>query len=167
MFSEKGQTILEVVVVVTVVILVVGALVLAVVFSLRNANFAKQQTQATKLAQEGLETLRTQRDRNGSISGIGISGVSSWNDDALWTNNVITNACPDKCYFRVTSGSLVGIGPGPGFPSGAETIGQFKRAIILEDEGNGTNAKKVTCVVQWKDSTGLHESRLSTVLRRL
>ena len=165
MFSEKGQTILEVVVVVTVVILVVGALVFATVFSLRNANFSKQQTQATKLAQEGLETVRTQRDRNGLI--IGINEVINWNDDALWISNKLTFECPSLCYFVVRGIELIGIGPGPALPSGAESIGQFKRAIIFEDEDNGTNAKKVTSVVQWTDTTGTHESRLSTVLRRL
>lgn len=157
MLNEKGQTILEVVVVIAVVLIVAGALVFATVFSLRNSNFAKSQTQATKLAQEGLEEVRTQRDRNGTITGI--FGVNNWNDDSFWTVNKITSTCPSLCYFIIRGSGLV--------TSGAEQFGQFHRAIILEDEGDGTTAKKITAIVQWTDATGSHESRLSTVLRKI
>lgn len=169
MSSEKGQTILEVVVVVAVVIMVTGALVFATVFSLRSANFAKQQSQATKLAQEGLEKIRTDRDRDGALLSSNIPNVDSWGDSELWIR--IAPYCPAVCYFKIVSaGGITGLGSGGAtIPASAEDInnGQFKRVVILDDEGDGTIAKRVTVVVTWKDATGDHESRLSTVLRRL
>lgn len=182
MRHEKGQSLIEVIVAATVGILVVSALTFATIFSLRNANFAKTSSQATKLAQEGIERVRTGRDRNALMTGdFQISGnnITSWNGDAsgngaIWSYQINGNCGntaatpPTYCYFNIdASGGLQYLTAAPSIPSLAEPIGQFKRSVILSDDSNYATQKKVTVVVTWTDFAGSHESRLVTILRRL
>ncbi len=185
MDSEKGQSLVEVTIAATVGIMVVSALTFATIFSLRNANFAKTSSQATKLAQEGIERVRTGRDRNQAINNNGALGnVTSWNGDSRGTGAVwdyqINGNCTTYCYFNVdTAGSLQFLNAAASIPSAAETIGQFRRVVILSDNSSsvtlpdGTSVpsyqiqKTVTALVTWTDFAGSHESRLVTILRRL
>lgn len=123
MWSEKGQTLIELIVVIAVIIVVVAALTFATIASLRNANFSQNQAQATKLAQEGLEKVRILRDRDTTGAGI-------------WS-----------------TANAESIPPG------------FRRQFFIEDIG--VDQKKVTVVVTWIDVFGPHESRLTTILRKL
>lgn len=186
-YQQKGQSLLEVIVAVAVGILVVSALVFATIFSLRNANFAKNQTQATKYAQAGIERVRVGRDRNLNIIHSGALGnVSSWKGDingngAVW-NYQINGNCgnttinpPVYCYFNVSNiGELTYLSAATSMPSGAEPIPpppstpQFFRAVILSDDPSTYTAQKtITVIVRWSDFSGDHESRLTTILRKL
>lgn len=194
MCSEKGQTLLELIVVISVSVIIIGALVFATIASLRNAQFSKNQSLATKLAQEGIERVRVGRDRNQCIKNLD-AGVNSWNGSStnsdcpgsgsIW-NYPITGSSSNcenlttsgKCYFTGDSfGVLTMVGYSQTtFPASlAESIPPFKRLIILSDDLNENgivdddpqNAKKITSVVQWTDFSGTHESRLTTILRRL
>lgn len=159
MLTEKGQTLLELVVVVTVIVFVVAALTFATIASLRNANFAQNQAQATKLAQEGLETVRSLRDRDTSGAGI-------WFESTACTTSV-PSTCPSTqstcpaggCYFFFNASKTLLNGTSVN----TETVGNFKRQFFIEDVPEG---KKVTAVVTWKDASGGHESRVTTLLRR-
>ncbi|MBI2018654.1 prepilin-type N-terminal cleavage/methylation domain-containing protein [Candidatus Daviesbacteria bacterium] len=175
MSNEKGQSLMELIVVITVIVFVVGALTFATIASLRNAVFAQNQAQATKLAQEGIERVRTDRDRKAAITGFQLGSppadVNSWDDDDLWSNQISSNCIPN-CYFNIsTSGVLQYIGAGATVPLYAEPIAPgFKRVVVLSDEaGSGfyRNEKKVTVVVIWTDFSGPHESKLTTILRKL
>lgn len=158
--SEAGQTLIELVVVVGVLVIVVGALTFATIASIRNAQFSKNQAQATKLAQEGIERVRTLRDRDRADS-------ISYNDGSLTAGKfsdlwLITLRCPANCYFYFNpSGVLISA-----TSSNAELIssGTFKRQFQIEDYAS--DQKKVTSVVTWIDFSGSHESRLTTILRR-
>lgn len=186
---ENGQTLLELLVVLSVSVIVIGALVFATIASLRNAQFAKNQAQATKLAQDGIEKVRLGRDRNQTISSL--SGVSSWNGDAsggpIWDyqfSNCEYEQLPSssfRCYFKIwPNGILQYIGSSENFPDSPPAEGippGFKRAVIISEDLDGdknfTNdqddnrAKKVTVIVKWTDFSGEHESRLTTFLRKL
>lgn len=186
MRSENGQTLIEVIVATTVGILVVTALTFATIFSLRNASFSKNSAQATKLAQEGIEKVRTGRDRNECInnppSDSDVSVVNSWNGNSgdlncpgsgsIWTY-LIYSKCSTQtlnCYFNATStGVLNYLTSSSSIPSLAEQIPpNFKRVIILSDDsGSFTTQKTVTVIVQWTDASGPHESRLTTILRKI
>lgn len=159
MYSEKGQTLMELVVVVGVSAIVVGALVFATVASLRNASFSKNQAQATKLAQEGIERVRAGRDRNSTIYNLrmGNADVSNWQDNDLWINQI------DGSYnFSVApDGALTRI-----YNSG-ESIGPFYRLVILSDDASSATQKTVTVLVSWTDFSGPHQSKLVTILRKL
>ena len=193
--SEKAQTLLELVVVISVLVIVVSALTFATIASIRNASFAQNQLQATKLAQEGIERVRTGRDRVQSIT-IGGTSVTSWNSDlavagSIWNYRIsgTSSECETeqpnvsgKCYFNITpAGELLNIGfSRTTFPDNAESIPQdkplFKRAITLSDDLNENknfsdddyqNAKRATAMVKWTDFSGAHESKLTTILRRI
>lgn len=181
MFSEKGQSLIELVVVMAVVVIIVVALVFATIASLRNSSFAKNQAQATKLAQEVLERVRAGRDRNTGISSFSMGGadgadgdniVSSWSDEDLWDAQISANCIPN-CYFAVeANGTLVYKGAGTTVPSSIMEVNGFRQAVILSDTSVGTppayTVKKiVTSLVLWTDFAGDHESRLITILRKI
>lgn len=137
MRSEKGQSLLELVVSMAIAILVLSSLVFAIITSLRNAQFANRQTQSTKLAQEALEKVRSLRDRGGATD---------------------IFACVDICYFKFTDGTF-GITGATFFE---DIPPSFKRQIKVEDIS--ASQKKITAVVKWDDAAGPHESRLTTIL---
>lgn len=183
MFNEKGQTLIELIVVMAVAVVIIGALVFVTISSLRNAQFSKNQSQATKLAQEGLERLRSARDRNSSITGIPGDTVNSWNGDdngvgSIW-NYRIYDGCASgintnfNCYFKFSSpndGRLVYIGTSDKIPvSGYEQVyTNFKRVVILSDDSASfATQKTVKVVVQWTDFSGQHESQLTTILSKI
>lgn len=164
----KGQTLMELVIVVAVIVMVVGALVFATIASLRNANLAKNQAQGTKLAQEGLERVRTGRDRDSQID-FGTS-ITSWKNANLWSANITTFCGLEPCYFKLLNGTdlkEVGNGDTFNFDFAEQIDNQFKRAIILTDDASYATEKKVTSIVKWTDFAGEHESRLTTILRKL
>ncbi len=181
---QNGQSLLEVIIAMAVGILVVSALVFATIFSLRNAAFAKNSAQATKLAQEGIERVRSGRDRNSSVTIGGVS-VDSWSGtQPVWDYQIHASAgCDDsstggKCYFNVnSSGALTNIGfafaptaavPLPSLTESVPLSNQvFRRMILLSDDGTYRTQKTVTVIVQWTDATGPHESKLTTILRRI
>ena len=188
--GEKGESLTEVFIAATVGILVVTALTFATIFSLRNASFAKNSAQATKLAQEGIEKVRAGRDRNSNINISGISTVDSWSGSKpIWgyqikqsggCDNPLPAGTGGKCYFNInTDGSLTNNVDGYAFvptfalpiPSSAEQILygnlKFKRAVILSDDSSYSSQKTITVIVQWKDFAGDHDSKLTTILRKL
>ena len=57
-FSHKGQSLLELVVSVGLLVVVVTALAVTMINGLRNSQFSQNQSQATKLAQEGLDGVK-------------------------------------------------------------------------------------------------------------
>lgn len=168
MLSERGQTLLELIVVIAVVVMVVGALVFATIASLRNAQFAKNQAQATKLAQEGIERVRSIRDRD-SIIRTAIPDIEEAEFSKLYTKNLSLdhcNATAGKCYLYFTTSTIPVLTQGT--PVNSELIGNFKRQILIEDQTSSfTDQKTVTVVVKWTDFSGTHESRLTTILRKI
>lgn len=167
--NSKGQSLVELIIVISVSILVISALAFATITSLRNAQFAKNKIVATKLAQEGIETLKSARNRDGQISNLH-GGMDSWDDDTFWDRRINTS-CIDPCYFKLgAGGSITSLGGGGEVPGNAERLqnNQFTRVIILSDESLSYQLEKtVTVLVLWSDFSGSHESRLATILRRL
>lgn len=193
--SQSGQTLMELIVVILVSILVIGALVFATIASLRNAQFAKNQAQATKLAQEGIELVRAGRDRNLSIN-ISSTAVSSWNgnststctgasdikSDSIWCYKIYdgcgSGIAGTACYFKlipisgIRNGTINYLISSRAFPiSGTEDVygdGKFNRVIAINDDFNTYKVQKtVTVIVRWKDFSGPHESKLITILRKI
>lgn len=158
-----GQSLIEVIVAVTVGILIVSALVFATIFSLRNASFASNSAQATKLAQEGIEKLRTLRDRDGSVSYSIPPDFQAEKFSDLFPAAPINFSCsaPANCYFYFHGGTLAGrIGA-----SFEEIPPRFQRQVIIE--GGEANQKQFTVIVKWRGFANEHESRLTTILRKL
>src|SRR3989344_4339735 len=182
--SNKGQSLAELIIVMAVAVVVVGALVFATIATTRNAQFAKNQAQATKLAQEGIEKVRIGRDRNALFGSIPSSTAQSWAGTGaagtdIWSTQIY-NGCgnsPNSCYLKFASACSVApttcynlnwVASQTTFPNGAEDLAPFKRVIILSDVASTyTVEKQVTVLVQWTDFAGSHESRLTTVLRKI
>lgn len=181
--GEKGQTLLELIVVITVSAIIIGALVFATISSLRNTQLSKNQAQATKLAQEAIEKVRSGRDRGSPIAGsftIGGASIDSWQDPDLWSNQINGNCGnntfvpPTFCYFKFnSSGAFQYLISDRDIPSSAEDPlgdGKFKRVVILSDEAANNLyqvQKNVTVIVRWHDFSGDHDSRLTTILRKI
>lgn len=62
--TKNGQSLLEAIVALAVAMLVILALVWVTTISIRNADYAKKQTQAANYAQEGMEKVRAYRDQH-------------------------------------------------------------------------------------------------------
>ncbi len=161
MRSDRGQSLMELVVVIAVIIIVVSALTFATIASLRNASFSQNQAQATKLAQEGVEKLRSLRDRDTSGTGIW-STSTSCSSSVPATCPTTLSSCPaGGCYFFFNSSNVLTNGT----PVNSEAISPgFKRQFFIEDPS--ADQKKVTALVTWIDISGPHESRLTTILGR-
>lgn len=157
--SSKGQTLVEMIVVISVGILVVGGLVFATISSLRNANFAKNQAQVTKLAQEGIERARSIRNQDGLVNFSYGSGQTTSKFSDLYGVKMVDTCNP--CKFKLSSNQS-----GLEFTGSYETLGNFTRQVQIVDDANWASEKKVTVVVSWTDPTGSHESKLTTILTK-
>lgn len=178
MLNEKGQTLLEMVVVIAVALLVVSALTFATISSLRNSQYAKNQSLATKLAQEGVEKVRVIRDRNGVVNFKYSEGGQERNVESfakLWELDLSSVHCGNKaCFLKLdpTDDSLSRaiddiLNPNAGV-SDYEVINNFKRQIQISDlTPTHPVEKTVTAVVVWTDFAGDHESRITTILRNI
>lgn len=167
---EAGQTLVELLVVIAVGVMIISALVFATISSIRNAELAKNQTQATKWGQDGIERLLSLRDRNGAVSysyenaSGNLATISNFKQ--IWP---LSFACPPantNCYFNLSSNSSGEVE----LRSSAETKyeeleGSFFRQVRLSKEAN-SEVLQATVIVKWSDFAGDHESKLATILRR-
>ena len=129
--SQKGQSLLEVMVALAAASMIIAAVVGAVVSALNNEKYGTSQNQATQYAQEGLDILRN-------------SSQADW--------NVFMTQSGTYCLGENQ--------PIPSPPAGScgENIGHSIREIIIEHHRCGitpypaspTNAQ-VTSIVKWSD----------------
>lgn len=138
--AEAGQTFIEIVVALGVAVVIVVALVSATIASMRNAQFAKLQAQATKLSQEALEKARAQRDQQGwATFKSSFAGVKCLPSSGVWSSLGCTDT--DKID------------------------GVFLRSVtftnVLEEE-----KKSITVTTSWTDANGIHQSTLVTYLTK-
>lgn len=156
--TQTGQTILEIIVVLAVLSLVLVGLVTVVLNGLRNSQFSKNQAQATKLAQEGLDSVRIMTSREGcKVTSLGNDYYWINESSLVWNNSQVLDA--NKIYYvhlaalcqleEVTSPEVV--------------ENNFKRSIKLEEDG-APDRIRVTATVEWSDVSGAHESKLVTIL---
>ena len=91
--------------------------------------------------------------------------------DLSHTNcNTVSGDAP--CYFRFVSGVLT-----KGTAVNFEDVNLFKRQILIGDQtvslcnandyDKYCNQKTITVIVKWTDFAGNHQSKLTTILRKL
>lgn len=136
--KKDGQSLLEALVAMAVAILIVGGLVVAVIVAVRNAQFAKNQTLATKYANEGMEWIRSERDTDWTIfaarSGPPPGGTTYCLNNLSWASL--------PCSFSLANNT-------------------FKReAVLITREADRKIEAKVT--VSWTDPAGPHKSELTS-----
>lgn len=160
--GNRGQSLLEIVVVLGVTVVIVGGLTVTTVIGLRNSQFSKTQAQATKLAQRALEEVKVIKSQNLTVDWS--PTVTKWND--LWDRNLTSDCLPAPvCNFILTVSTPFGLK----YQSAPEALAgtDFKRQIMITDEPSYSfTQKRVTALITWSDTTGTHESRLVTILAK-
>jgi len=135
--NDSGQTLIEIILALSVVVMVITGITFAITSSLKNATFSKNQNLATAYARQGMEILRTIRDRswttfNSLETGIGVSYFLAEN-----TTN-LDGPSPDVCA-----------------PSCSPNLGIFSRRVKIAknspDCTPGAENTKVTVQVKWAD----------------
>lgn len=167
----KGQTIIEVLIALTTAVIIVSAITIAVITSLRNAEYSKTQNAGTRYAQEGLEFVRFMRDSNYPVFKQFLTA---------------TEADPTKVYCLGKDSTTLTENTVPNFPctSSSVTIDNiFSRIISFEpastdcaplapspSEAIPTNTgAQVTVSVAWTDakcpsSTRCHQAKVVSCL---
>lgn len=138
---SKGQSLFEVVLALALSTLIIVALVSLVTNSIKNANYSKNKTQATRYTQEATEWLRGQRDADWEIFYVNVTACPPTHEQCLdtlsWPN---CGTCSDSEFI--------------------EEI--FKREVVF----TSITADSITVEVKtyWTDAQGIHEVRNSTIL---
>ena len=139
--STSGQSLIEVLTALAVVLLVIVALIRATTISMRSSGFSKAQAQATAYAQEAIEWIRAERDKdwNGISSRAGLTFCLN-SESLSWSAEGV---CPADDY-------LLG--------------GRFKREATLTNIGGTGNQIEVEVIVSWQEAGGEHHSQVNTYL---
>lgn len=143
----KGQTLIEVLVALSILAVVGVTTAKMITSSLNNSLYAKNKTLATKYAQEGMEGMRELRNKNYS------QFRAYTNTYCLKTTPVVLSERPPICD--------------------TPNVVNFIRTVDVQQSGCGINTAKVIVMVSWNDgkcSTALpycnkvsHDSCMSTV----
>ena len=144
LLSRRGQSLIEVVVSAGSSVILAIALIATSLIVQKTARAAKNNTQATKLAQEAIEQLRVMRDRKGiaAITSGDCQGLNAQADDpSAWS---LTSEC----------GQSVNVGA-----SGTK----FSRKISIIENGNN---KTITVSIIWEESGGQKFVSSQTILSK-
>lgn len=144
--SKSGQSLIEVLTALAVVLLVIIALIRATTSSMKGSDFAKTQSSATSYGQEAIEWIRAERDKSWDDFSNEASptpgSVYCLNSGLTQLSELSEGKCPDDDSYSLD--------------------GKFKREATLIDLGGGKIEVKV--IVSWQDSSGEHQSKLTTYL---
>lgn len=147
---KNGQTLIEILIAVAIVVLVLVAVVSRVVEAVSSANFARNQTLATRFAQEGVEWARSQRDTLG------------WASFSPYILGTKTYCLPDLSQ-NFKDLTAVSCSPGATIPG---TIFLREIQFIYTAPGGQEPYVNVKVTVSWQDRVGGHQSVLATRLSR-
>lgn len=165
--KQSGQSLVEVLVVLTLAIIIMVALVIVILTGLKNSQLAQSQTKATKYAQDAIEQITTLRDRDSTLKLTGVEPDPKFS--YLYTLDfALVNTCISaKCYFKLGSDLTPSLQQISNFELIDHDLGDggLVRQIYLEN-GSGADEKKLTVKVLWSDSSGVHESNLQTFLTK-
>lgn len=161
--AQQGQTIIEVLIALSVVMIISVGFTNITLTALRNAQYARSQEQATKIAQEALEIIRAIRDQNGTVE----SGL--WED--LWTVSTaqcfnLTGTFPD---YALDERNCADSFDESITPTNSPTVYRRKTTISRGTDESGNpdeSTKQVIVTVYWQDSRGTHSAEVNTLFTR-
>ncbi len=159
--NEKGQSLVEVIISLSIAIIVVLAFTSATISAVREAQFAKNQNQATRIAQRSLELVRAVRDQDNDINDTDNDPATGTMWSTLWSTNI---GASGRCYnlndnilsLRLRSDC------NDNNDELIETI--FRRKIRIADDGSNVNRKTIYIQVAWSDGKGDHKAEANTLL---
>ncbi len=145
--NNKGQTLIEVLVALTIGVLILTSIVTAVISALSNAQYTKNQTDANTYVQEAMDFIKSLR-----------------NTDYATFKNLSGNYCfASSC---TSLNSTIGDPCGPKSVSCGQNIGVFVREIqVIQNsiscgQGGNENETDVKATVSWSDSKCTSSSNL-------
>ena len=146
--SQSGQTIIEAVVALMTILLIMTAIAIVIISGLYNSRFIKNQNEANKYAQEGMEFVRSIQEND-------IEQFASYGLNSTY--------CLDEANSALTTSGCSA--------TGVNTGASYNRVVVLSGGGGecpGTQAK-VTVTVSWISSkcasgTFCHKSQLVACL---
>ncbi len=195
--GSRGQTLIEILIAIAVGTVIVTAVLALATRSSRNANFARNEEQASKLAEEGFEIIRNIRDVNVANSVVNYSPGTCAGSCTKWSDLYETGVdIPDTAPYG-DEVKLLAPGVAPcttlaswcivGNPVVKETITNdnqnFTRKVFLADTSvdsgevsnchtadNGFDyhdSKQVTVAVSWDDPVGHHEVKAVSCINNI
>lgn len=167
----EGQTLIEVLIAFAVTVIIAVGLVTAGLATQKAAASARNEAQATKLAQEYIERLRTLRDARGwaafilpfasGSNGDYIISTGSEFDVLTWA---LTNSWAEPTGYCI--GPTAGNNPLEGVVSTANNL-DFCRKVIVSDYSGATDTRIVFRVeVGWKEGESVKSVRAETILSK-
>lgn len=169
--NPKGQSLLEVVVLIGLALVIVTGLTIVTVNGLKNSQYSQNQAQATRLAKDAIDKVRTMSDQNCPVAVGAGPTYYYWYDNSslIW---------PVRLSNTNTYRFQQGFNCGPAQPSGTILVSQpantpdnsiptplqgtFRRFITIDDFS--ANQKRVNVRVEWTDLSGQHKSDLTTII---
>lgn len=163
--QKRGFTLIETLVAITVLVVAVSTPISLAAQSLFTAFYAKDQTTAFYLAQEGIEVVKNRRDHN--LLAILNGGAGTWLDaiplgtdlyvdtpnNAIYTNATCPQNCPilsyDGVFYNHTSG----------------TPSRFSRTVRVVQDTADANEALIESTVTWK--TGSFQQRDFSISERI
>ncbi len=102
MINQKGQSLIEAIVALSAAVLIISAIAVAVLTSVGNSDYSKNQNKATVYAQEELESLREESEINWSGFFAQASGIYCVGPDEILVSSVAncSSANLDNYYIR-------------------------------------------------------------------
>lgn len=136
---SSGQSLIELLVALTLMMLLVVAVVGLATVSVKTSYFAKKETAAKRYAEELVEWLREQKKSD-------------------WTSFLFDKSTTEGQVYCFNT-SPIASWPSVGVCSNATLDGMYKREVTLSRSLDNSSVV-VTVVVSWEDSSGLHETKL-------
>lgn len=177
--KQTGQTLIELIISIALILIIITGVTILTVQGLQNSQFSRNQVQATKLAQEGIEKIRTIRDNNFTVCGW-VGNATQPAPNGLWGANCPVPGCryliyPSEsvCDTGATSSLWINYMPNTAITETLNISGVvFKRSVLVTNAtdltgASNTNVKNIDVIVSWTDSSGTHESKVSTQLSRI
>lgn len=165
--KEKGQSLLEIALAIGLVVMVASALVVTTLNGLKNSQFSQNQARATKLAQEGIEQVKTAKLRNCTV--IYSSNNYKWVNDGVshtvWANltSQLGTSQVNEKIFRIDLTSTP-CQVRHDVNSSGERFDIFTRKITFRQDDLRGSDLRVKSEVSWTDISGTHKSELVTIL---
>jgi len=144
--TKNGQSMFELIVAIGVVSVTLVAIVGLVSATIANSTFTKNRTFAARHTNDAIEWVREQRDAG--FSQLASRGSSTGSYYCVPTLNWPASAgqCSSSASNQI---------PGTNF---------FREVRLIYNAGSSPNEVEVQAATYWKDSSGSHESRASTIV---
>lgn len=135
--SQRGQTIIEAIVALVTILLIITAIAIVIVSGLSNSSFIKNQNEANKYAQQGIELVRNiQQNDLEQFKGYIDAGVTHCIDEQ--TSSLYSQGC-----------SATGVNTGNSFN---RTVEFSSGGAECNNSNPSTSALKVRVIVKWSTS---------------